>query len=131
MMQAIQPHIWWLAAIVCSLFSAGYYTANQYLGQNAATMIFWRALFVGMAFAPALFFIEWPTNPVFYILPLLTCALCFIADSKNMNGSARFGGGMTTRLKPFTLWLLFIAWLVFDSEHRAALMTEPIKFIAI
>ncbi len=131
MTSLLTPHIWWISALVCSLFGAAYYTINQYFKLPGITLVFWRGLIPFLVLTPMIFFVDWPTSPLFYAAACSSGFLCIYADSKNMQGSALFGGGVTTRLKPFTLWLLFALWLAFDPEHRDALFSNLPRFAAI
>lgn len=127
----LAPHIWWIASLAGSLFLAVYYTANQYFKLPAITLVFWRGLFPFLVFTPAVFFIEWPENPIFYLLPVLSAALSFYNDVRSHQVSAKFGGGLVNRLKPFSLWILFALWLAFDREYRVFLFQDHIRSTAI
>lgn len=127
----LSPHIWWMAAIFSSLFNAVYYTANQYFKLPGITLVFWRGFIPFLVLTPAIFFIEWPTNPLFYLVAIIAGSICVYADSRNIQGSSIYGGGQTMRLKPFTLWLLFALWFIFDASHRQALLSDVPRFIGI
>ncbi len=120
-------HFWWISALFGSFCAAVYYTANQYFRMPWEGMVFWRSLTPLVAFTPALFLIEWPEQPLFYVLPLISACFCLVADSRNMTGAMRFGGGVTTRLKPFSVWILFALWFAVDHDYRAALLADPLK----
>ncbi|MCB9988961.1 MAG: hypothetical protein H6868_06460 [Rhodospirillales bacterium] len=130
-MTALAPHIWWVAAFAASIFAALYSTGNQYFKLPGKTLVFFRGFAPVLAFTPALFFIEWPRQPLFYVLPVLSSFLSLYADTRYLQGSNQYGGGVLTRLRPVTLWALFALWFIFDSGERASLMADLPRFLSI
>jgi hypothetical protein len=130
-MEFLIGHIWWLAATLCSIFAAIYYAANQYFKLSGLSLVFWRGLIPCLATTPVIFFLDWPSGPAFYWLVLFGGLVATFSDSWQLNGVAKYGGGIATRIKPFSLWIIFIGWFIFDQATRQDLMSDPLNFAAI
>jgi hypothetical protein len=130
-MDLLVSNMWWVMALVSSVFAATFFTSNQYFKMPSVTLVFWRGLIPFLAITPVLFFIDWVENPYFYVIVGLSGFVALFSDAWKVRGSARYGGGITTRMEPFDIWLVFIAWLAMDSVHRMELFQQPIKFTGI
>lgn len=130
-MQIVEPHLWWLCAFICSLLGACFFTANQYLKLDGNQLIFWRGLVPFCVLTPLLFFIEWPVSPVFYGATFMTAFIASRTDVMQVQGAAQFGGGLTARMKPFSVWLLFLLWFAVDEGHRELLLSDLPRFYGI
>lgn len=80
---------------------------------------------------PFAFFLEWPEWPHFYAFVLFGGLVATFSDSWQLNGAAKYGGGIATRIKPFSLWIVFAGWFAFDQATRESLIANPLSFIAI
>lgn len=126
-----EAHMWWVSAVLCSILTAAFYTINQYYKLNGLTLVFWRGLIPFFVLTPVVMLIDWPQSSVFYAIVLVGGLAAMFSDSWQMRGSALYGGGVTTRMKPFTLWLVFLLWFIFSTEYRELLLSDIPKCTAI
>jgi hypothetical protein len=122
---------WWLYAFITSVFAAIYYTINQYANLPGYTLVFWRGFIPLITLTPLLFFLEWPNNHTFYIATITTSLIVTYTDARVLQGVAIFGGGVSLRMKPFSVWLIFLLWFCTHADHRNDLLSDPLKFICI
>lgn len=127
----LEPHIWWLCAFAASIFGAFFYTANQYLKLSGQALVFWRGLVPAVVLFPVVLMIEWPQSPVFYGATLLTAMMAFYGDARNLHGASVYGGGVTSRMKPFIIWLVFIIWFLVHASYREEILSDIPRFTAI
>ena len=131
MPEILASNIWWIAALLGSVFSALYYTINQFYKVPAITLMFWRGLIPTLILTPAVLYMEWPESPYFYLFSVSAGILALFLDTGRLHGSAKYGGGITTRMRPLSLFMVFAIWLVIDADNRNELLSEPLKFTAI
>jgi hypothetical protein len=131
LIESFSAHLWWVFAFLSSIVTAGVYLAGQYLALSPLTKTFWRGLIPLCALSPILLFIDIPTNPLFYIATIASALIVTYTDTKNFEASNRFGAGITARMKPFVIWLVFLVWFIWDAPTRQALLNAPIELIGI
>lgn len=127
----LEPHIWWLCAFAASIFGAFFYTANQYLQLPGHALVFWRGIVPAVVLFPFVLMIEWPSSPIFYGATMLTAMMAFYGDARNLQGASVYGGGVTSRMKPFIIWLVFVLWFVFHASYRENILADMPRFAAI
>lgn len=123
--------LWWVYALITSCFAAIYYTINQYAMLPGHTLVFWRGVIPLVVLSPLLFFLEWPTNEVFYVASISTSLIVSYTDARVLQGVAMYGSGVSLRMKPFSVWLIFILWFLTHDTHRDDLLADPLRFFAI
>lgn len=130
-MHELAAHLWWICALASSIVSALFFTANQYLKLPGRTLVFWRGLIPFIVLAPVVFSIQWPVSPVFYGATFITAMIVTYTDAMQLQGASLFGGGVTARMKPFSVWLVFILWFVFHEEQRQIMFSDTPRFVGI
>ncbi len=131
MIENFSAHLWWGFALASSIVSAGVYLAGQYLALSPMTKTFWRGLIPLFVLSPVLFFVDIPTSPFFYGATLFSGLIVTYTDTKNFEAANRFGAGITARMKPFVIWLVFLLWFIWDAPTRQALLNAPIELIGV
>jgi hypothetical protein len=131
LIESFSAHLWWVFAFLSSIVTAGVYLAGQYLTLSPLTKTFWRGLIPLCALSPVLLFIDIPTSPLFYIATIISALIVTYTDTKNFEASNKFGAGITARMKPFVIWLVFLLWFIWDAPTRHALLNAPIELIGI
>tara|TARA_R110002124_G_scaffold287216_2_gene471633 strand:- start:50346 stop:51236 length:891 start_codon:yes stop_codon:yes gene_type:complete len=131
LIENFSAHLWWGFALASSIVSAGVYLAGQYLALSPMTKTFWRGLIPLFVLSPVLFFVDIPTSPFFYGATLFSGLIVTYTDTKNFEAANRFGAGITARMKPFVIWLVFLLWFIWDAPTRQALLNAPIELIGV
>jgi hypothetical protein len=112
-------------------FSAIFFTINQYYKISGFTLVFWRVLIPLLVISPAIFILDWPNSPIFYMATVTTSLIVTYTDARQLQGAALFGGGITPRTKPFTVWIVFLIWFIADAGQRAELISDIPRFCGI
>lgn len=127
----LHDQLWWVFAFTSSCLTATIYLMGQYVAMPALQKTFWRGLVPLIFLTPVLPFIHWPSAPLFYIVTLITALIVSYSDTKNFEAAARFGAGITIRMKPFIIWLVFALWFILHKDVRDNLLDAPSLFIGI
>ncbi len=116
---------WAVFAVISAAFSAVFYLINQYLRQPGHLLVFWMRVIAVVALAPVMTMFSWPTDPVFYVCVALTVVFSTIGDIRTFDISAKYGGGVVSRLQPLIVWGSFVLWFAFDPARIGYYLTHP------
>lgn len=122
---------WAVFALVSAAFSAVIYLINQYLRQPGYLLVFWMRVLATVALTPLMLLVEWPDNPQFYLVVGATVLLVTFADIRSFDVAARYGGGVTSRLQPLSVWGAFLVWLLLDPTAVGRYMAAPVNTLGI
>lgn len=117
--------IWEIPALIYSPLVALLFIANQEFQLPGRLMAIWRHLGVAVVMTPAIFFITWPDNPIFYLAVLSTCGFVAHADRKMYAATAKYGAGIISRILPLGIWVSFAIWAIISPAWRADFMAYP------
>lgn len=131
MPEILLPHIWWIAAILVSFVKVGFMLTSQYMKIDGTLTIFWRGLIPFLALSPFLLYIELPSSWIFYGATLTTALIVSYTDIKAMNGAIKYGAGVVLRLLPFSLWGLFLSWVILSPDYREHFFGNPMMAMGI
>ena len=123
--------MWPLYALTASLLQAGMRITNQHLKLPGLPLTRGIKLFQIAYTFPVLFFIDWPGDPVFYALAILTAPLVVYTDKSLFDFTARYGAGAVTRIEPLSVPAAFIGWIALNPALIAAHVAAPGRFAAI
>lgn len=118
---------WVLFALLAAFFSSGMYLVNQYLKQPGYLLVFWMRFVVVVAMWPFMKTLVLPTDPVFYGTVVVTALAATFGDLRTFNASARFGGGVASRVYPATVWIAFFLWFFFDPALLSKYAQHPLN----
>lgn len=127
----MEQHYWWLFALLQPIGFAFSTLVNQIYKKPGSAVVSLRSTLVLLALLPFTFFVEMPSQPIFYIASFTAAILAFIADSLIMNSSAKFGAGTTSRILPMAPLGGFILWLIVHPESFYKFLDYPAISAAI
>jgi hypothetical protein len=117
---------WWIAALFFSIGVAGYISVNQQFKLPAHILAVWRGFGVGVLMLPFVFSVAPPQTWKFYILAVL-CGFCAgYYDNRAFLGSAKFGGGVISRLRSLSVIFASIFWWMVKPEEFLQLIQKPL-----
>lgn len=122
----MEQHYWWLFALLQPIGFAFSTMVNQVYKKPGSAVVSLRSTLVLLALLPFTFFVEMPTEPLFYISAFAAAVLAFIADSLIMNSSAKFGAGTTSRILPIAPLGGFVLWLIVHPESFYKFLNYPV-----
>jgi hypothetical protein len=95
------------------------------------SMLFWLRIVMLLVALPVLFFVGWPTQPVFYVATFVTAFIWAYADLSSFRATEEFGAGSITRLIPLNVLVTFIMWIVIDPDILDQYLATPWKSLGI
>jgi hypothetical protein len=115
--------LWPLTAILFSIGISVYALLNQQIKASPTVLAFWRNIGVGVITLPLLFFINLPSQPIFYVAVVATGVLSLIFDITFFKNAARLGAGVVSRLIPLGVVLTFIIWGLVSPNWRQSFLS--------
>lgn len=129
--QFMQGGGWALFALVAAMFSAVFFLINQYLKMPGHLLVFWMRVLAVLCLTPLVATLTMPVDPRFYIGVALTVVFSMIGDIRTFNASARFGGGVVSRVQPMVVWGAFFLWFLFDPHLLSTYAARPLNSLGI
>lgn len=122
---------WAVFALAAAIFSAAFYLINQYFRQPGSTIVLWMRLAVIILMTPWMIHIELPDDPMFYVVVAVTAVLGTLGDVRMLDVSAKYGGGVVSRVMPMTVWGSFFLWFFFRPELIDTYLSRPLNSVGI
>lgn len=122
---------WAVFAVISAGFTAVFYLVNQYLRQPGYLLVFWMRVLATIAMAPVVGLFALPTDPHFYGAVALTVLFSTYGDIRTFDVSAKYGGGVVSRLQPLIVWGSFAVWFAFDPSLFSFYLHQPLRTLGI
>lgn len=116
---------WVWAALAIGPLMGFYFLLLQKLKIPGVDLIVWRGFGPALAVLPALAFLQWPQEPVFYITTVTLGLMVTVFDRIMLDSAVIYGAGATSRLLPLSTLGVFLLWLAVDADTRAHLWQTP------
>lgn len=123
--------MWFLFALAAAWLQASHRLLNQYRQIPGIKLTFVVKVLVTLYILPFLFFIDWPDNPIFYVMTALTGVLAVYQDKSLFDFTARFGAGAVTRFEPLSVPIAFIVWTILHPTLLDNYLNQPLYFAGI
>lgn len=131
-MISIEATGWVWLSFIAAVTQGTVLLVNQYFKLPGQYPIFWSRVFVVAALAPVMIFaVDWPTRPDFYAAVLLTAVIALLSDTRVLNTTAKYGGGVTSRVLPYMVWVTFIMWMPIDPSQFTDYVEQPLRTAGI
>lgn len=118
--------IWFWLAFGSMLANVGFFMVNQYAKQSGIQLVFFYRIWVLVILLPFAFWIDWPQDPIFYVMMLIIGCLSAFGDIKVLGGASKYGAGMVSRLMPYQIWVSFFLWFAFDWQLLLSYLEKPL-----
>lgn len=123
---------WVFMSVGAAFFMSVFLLINQYWKQPGVYLVLWSRILIIAVMTPFMFlYIEFPDNTAFYIIVFLTAVFGAFGDMRSFNVTAVYGGGVVSRLMPFTVFGGFFGWLVVHPELIATYLSKPVQTLGI
>jgi len=116
---------WGIFSLIGAVFLAAMFLVNQYLKQPGHVLVFWSRVIVVVGLSPFVAHMALPDDWRFYAAVTATVFLGTVADIRTFNVSAKYGGGVTSRLQPLIVWGSFFLWFLFDPQIIDTYIAHP------
>ena len=120
--------MWFVLAIVGSLFGAFFLEVNRHFKQDGARLNMWRALLQLLIFSPLLVFCPWPTDLVFYLVGIVGGGVIALTDAYVWNVAAHHNGRVASMAGPVRTLTPFLLWFAVMPSSFTALWARPLDF---
>lgn len=118
---------WPILSILAAIFSCGCLLTSQFFKEGGQYLVLMSRIFTLFAFIPILFFIPWPTDYRFYGAVIITGILVGYADTNMMNLTAKYGGGVVSRVLPLVILMTFVFWLMIKPSQIFDYLERPLQ----
>lgn len=117
---------WYLFALISSLAGIGPFLIADYIKIRGFTLTLWTRIFVVLALLPVIFFFPAPSDPFFYVF--LSCAglAYFHYDVAYYDLAMKKGSGLTSRIKPLSIWVTFFLWSIITPSLLLSYIAQPL-----
>ncbi len=118
---------WVFFSLLAAIGSAGMYLVNQYVKVPGVYLVIMSRIFVILAtVGPSLYF-GMPTDHLFYLGVGITAVVGVMGDVRVFNVSAKYGGGVTSRVMPLQVFGGFLLWLAIHPEQIGGFFENPLR----
>ena len=124
-------HIWWIAALISSLFTAFYIYSSQIFKMPASLFMVYRGLGAGLVMLPFIPFFEPIQNVYFYVFVVAQGLWAAYLDNRFFHAVNRFGAEMTSAIQPLSIGVTFVFWLMIYPYQIIDLAHQPLHFAGI
>lgn len=111
--------------LVCSLFAAFYFIANDVFKIRGDLFVFLRSALLSVALLPFLVFVDWDRPASFYILMAAACLSAGVGDVLLFEGTKKYSAAALSRVIVSRNIIMFILWPLLMSDYRERLFADP------
>ncbi|MBU6234657.1 MAG: hypothetical protein KGQ41_02335 [Alphaproteobacteria bacterium] len=118
--------IWVPLSIVAAVTVAAMALLSEYQKHPTVARLFWLRFCSLAALMPVALFIEWPSNPQFYLCMVALSVLICGSDALYYGSAKDHGAGVTTRIEPLSVLMTFVAWCALTPSQIDAYAAKPL-----
>ena len=122
---------WVLLALVATVTTAGMALISEFQKQPTIPRLFWLRLFSLIGVLPFSFFIQWPSDPAFYIYMMAISVLICGSDALYYDAAKNSGAGATTRIEPLSVLMTFVVWTLMTPVQMDHYIGHPLIGLGI
>lgn len=120
-------NIWWIAALVSSIFTALYIYSSQIYKMPASLFMVYRGLGAGLLMLPFIPFFPMIHNPYFYLFVVIQGLWCAYLDNRFFQAVNRFGAEMTSAIQPLSIGVTFLFWIMIYPQQIMVYLQHPLQ----
>lgn len=122
---------WFIFAICASIAFAIQSEVNKHYKIDGFVLNTVQCVISVLLLAPFIPFMEWPGDPMYYLITLLCAAMSVVSAMALYNLAANKSGRVACLYQPIAVLLVFLIWLAFDQAQRLFLIENPWNALAI
>lgn len=124
-------NIWWIAALLSSLFTAFYIYSSQIYKMPPSLFMVYRGIGAGLVMLPFVPFFPIIHEPYFYVFVAAQGFWASYLDNRFFHAVRKFGAEMTSAIQPLSIGVTFLFWAIIYPQHIIDLSHNPLRFAGI
>lgn len=117
--------LWLLMAFLSLVTACMMADWNRHYKRDPLMLNFWRSLFCIAYLFPFSFFVDWPSDEIFYAVAAVI-GICSAISIIVIFGLAKdFNGRVASISKSISLVMTYVAWILIDESSRSHFMNNP------
>ena len=124
-------NIWWIAALISSLFTALYIYSRQIFKMPASLFMVYRGIGAGIVLLPFAPLFPIIHEPYFYLFVVAQGLWAAYLDNRFFHAVSRFGAEMTSAIQPLSIGVTFFFWITIDPQQIMIFIQNPLLFAKI
>lgn len=122
---------WALLALLAGITYCVQIEINRHYKHNGFELNAYRALISAVILLPFIPFMQWPSDPQYYMAAFLSATISTVGMMIQYNLAAAKNGRVANMYQPITIFLTFALWLAIDEKQRDFLLAHPLNLGAI
>ncbi len=123
--------IWAVFGLTAASLSAIFMLIQERLKIDGFAMAFWNKVGCAVLMLPAVFYVGFPDNWLFYAILFGTALLWVVSDVHFFGAISKVGAGTVSRILPVSIIITFFLWFIFDPALLQKYLSEPIKSVLL
>ena len=124
-------NVWWIAALISSLFTAVYIYSSQIFKMPASLFMVYRGLGGGLVMLPFIPFFTVIHDPYFYVFVIAQGLWAAYLDNRFFHAVNKYGAEMTSAIQPLSIGVTFVFWLMIYPYQIILLIHNPWRCLGI
>ena len=122
---------WAFLALLAGITNCIQVEINRHYKHNGFELNAYRALISALLLLPFYRFMEWPSDPRYYMATILSAAISVVGMMVQYNLAAAKNGRVANLHQPITIFLTFCLWLMLDRQQLDFLLDHPLNLAGI
>ena len=122
---------WAFLALLAGITNCIQIEINRYFKYDGFELNAYRSLISALLLLPFFHFMEWPTDPRYYLAVFLGAAISVVCMMVQYNLAATKNGRVANLYQPITIFLTFCMWLMLDRRQFNFLTGHPANLLCI
>jgi hypothetical protein len=122
---------WAFLALLAGITNCVQIEVNRTHKLNGFELNAYRALISSLLLLPFIPFMEWPSDPGYYMAICLSATISVVGMMVQYNLAAAKNGRVANLYQPLTIFLTFCLWLMLDRKQLDFLLNNPLNLVGI
>ena len=122
---------WALLALLAGITNCIQIEINRHFKHDGFELNAYRAMISSLLLLPFISFMEWPSDPRYYLAVFLGAAISVVGMMVQYNLAAKKNGRVANLHQPISIFLTFCMWLMLDHDQLNFLTSHPVNLAGI
>jgi hypothetical protein len=116
---------WFIFALIACMASCASIEIIRKTRLDGFEVLLFRSMIVAFALLPFFMYMDWPRDPGFYVMIMISSIIYAWGNIVVVNLATRKNGRVAMMFQPLMIFATFGIWLAIDPGERAALENDP------